>query len=147
MDDRQKEVHISLTEKQYNQYSVGMPCTVTFWALPNVMVHGVIKEKAASPDAATGTYDTKVSLADCPDEVTLGMTAQVSMDDNLSGNKSVVIPLTAIATQSSQPSVWVVVVSYTHLDVYKRQVSIRPRTSERWKNAGRIASISGANRI
>ena len=108
VDDRQKEVHISLTEKQYNQYSVGMPCTVTFWALPNVMVHGVIKEKAASPDAATGTYDTKVSLADCPDEVTLGMTAQVSMDDNLSGNKSVVIPLTAIATQSSQPSVWVV---------------------------------------
>lgn len=108
VDDRQKEVHISLTEKQYNQYSVGMPCTVTFWALPNVIVHGVIKEKAASPDAATGTYDTKVSLADCPDEVTLGMTAQVSMDDNLSGNKSVVIPLTAIATQSSQPSVWVV---------------------------------------
>ena len=46
VDDRQKEVHISLTEKQYNQCSVGMPCTVTFWALPNVMVHGVIKEKA-----------------------------------------------------------------------------------------------------
>lgn len=26
-------------------------------------------------------------------------------------------------------------------------VSIRPRTSERWKNAGRIESISGANRF
>ena len=26
-------------------------------------------------------------------------------------------------------------------------VSIRPRTSERWKNAGRIENISGANRF
>lgn len=34
IDDSKLDVYISLTEKQYGLYSVGMPCEVTFWALP-----------------------------------------------------------------------------------------------------------------
>ena len=30
VDDSRLDVHISFTEKQRGQYSVGMPCTVTF---------------------------------------------------------------------------------------------------------------------
>ena len=55
IDDSQLDVYISLTEKQYREYSVGMPCTVTFWALPNVSVEGRVREVAAAPNAQTGT--------------------------------------------------------------------------------------------
>lgn len=34
IDYSKLDVYISLTEKQYGLYSVGMPCEVTFWALP-----------------------------------------------------------------------------------------------------------------
>ena len=107
VDDSQKEVHISLTEKQYGEYSVGMPCTVTFWALPHVQVKGIIKEKAASPTAGIGTYDVKVSLEDCPTNVTIGMTAQVSIENKMNTNR-IEVPLTAMAGQKEQPSVWIV---------------------------------------
>lgn len=107
VDDAKKDVYISLTEKQYRMYSVGMPCTVTFWALPGVSVRGVIREKAASPDAATGTYDVKVTLVDPPEAVTVGMTAEVVMEEP-AGQASFTVPLSAMAPQSEEPAVWVV---------------------------------------
>ena len=107
IDDSQLDVHISLTEKQYRKYAVGMPCQVTFWALPNVTVAGKVREVAAAPNSSTGTYDAKVTLLDPPAEVAVGMTAEVKFD-KLSSEKGVMVPLTAIATQKETPSIWVV---------------------------------------
>lgn len=108
VDDSRLDVHISFTEKQRGQYSVGMPCTVTFWALPGVEVQGIIREIAASPNQSTGTYDAKVTLQNVPKTVSVGMTAEVRFTpENSQGGIS--IPLTAIATQTDKPSVWVVV--------------------------------------
>jgi multidrug efflux system membrane fusion protein len=64
IDDSRKDVHISLTEKQYKSYAVGTPATVTFWALPGVTVEGTVRDIAASPNTNTGTYDAKVTLID-----------------------------------------------------------------------------------
>lgn len=107
IDDSKLDIHISFTEKQYGQYSVGMPCQVTFWALPGVTVEGKVREVAAAPNTSTGTYDAKVTLVDPPADVAVGMTAEVKFD-TASHQKGVMIPLTAIATQSENPSVWVV---------------------------------------
>ena len=107
VDDSEKEIYISLTEKQYGKYSVGIPCEVTFWAFPGLKLTGHIREVAAAPNASTGTYDAKIVLADPPEEIAVGMTAQVSFDKE-EKEKRIRIPLTAMAPQSSAPAVWVV---------------------------------------
>lgn len=55
VDDTKKDVHISFTEKQYGKYSVGLPCTVTFWAFPDLQLKGTVREVAAAPIQSTGT--------------------------------------------------------------------------------------------
>lgn len=107
VDDSRMDVYISFTEKQVRQYSVGMPCTVTFWALPGVTAEGTIREIAAAPNTSTGTYDAKVTLTEIPEHVTVGMTAEVSFDQ-AGGKSGVTVPLTAMAGQSANPAVWVV---------------------------------------
>lgn len=114
IDDSRKDVHISLTEKQYKTYSVGMPATVTFWALPNVKVEGKVRDIAAAPNTSTGTYDAKVTLIDPPDSIVVGMTAEVKFE-NPKKKESFSVPLTAMATQSDNPSVWVVRDKKVHL--------------------------------
>lgn len=107
VDDSQKDIYISFTEKQYGNYSVGMPCTVKFWAFPDLKVSGKVREVAAAPNTSTGTYDAKVTLIDAPSDIAVGMTAEVSFEDNGNSEK-IIIPLTAMATQLQEPSVWVV---------------------------------------
>ncbi len=107
VDDSQMEVRISLTEKQYGTYSVGMPCKVTFWALPGVSVSGILSEKAASPNTSTGTYDAKITLTDAP-KLSVGMTAEVTFAETGAGKETLYIPLSAIAGSEKEPAVWVV---------------------------------------
>ena len=80
---------------------------MTFWAFPGLKLTGHIREVAAAPNASTGTYDAKIVLADPPEEIAVGMTAQVSFDKE-EKEKRIRIPLTAMAPQSSAPAVWVV---------------------------------------
>ena len=107
VDDTKKDIHISFTEKQYGKYSVGLPCTVTFWAFPDLQLKGTVREVAAAPNTSTGTYDAKVTLIDAPSDVVVGMTAEVSFDDP-QGNEQIMVPLSAMAAQSEQPAVWIV---------------------------------------
>ena len=114
IDDSRKDVHISLTEKQYKSYAVGTPATVTFWALPGVTVEGRVRDIAASPNTNTGTYDAKVTLMDPPDSVVVGMTAEVKFGTQNEGD-GFMVPLSAMATQSEKPAVWVVKDNKVHL--------------------------------
>lgn len=134
IDDSKLDVYISLTEKQYGLYSVGMPCEVTFWALPNnvtrsreccpcevtfwalpgVKVAGKVREVAAAPNAATSTYDAKVTLENPPQDVVVGMTAQVKFTDPDSA-RGFMVPLSAMASQQASPSVWVIRDGKAHL--------------------------------
>lgn len=114
IDDSRLDVHISLTEKQYRSYGVGTPATVTFWALPGVTVEGTVREVAAAPNSQTGTYDAKVTLMDPPDSVVVGMTAEVKFGGNTEG-RGFMVPLSAMATQKENPSLWVVKDNKVHL--------------------------------
>ena len=114
IDDSKLDVYISLTEKQYGLYSVGMPCEVTFWALPGVKVAGKVREVAAAPNAATSTYDAKVTLENPPQDVAVGMTAQVKFTDPDS-TRGFMVPLSAMASQQASPSVWVIRDGKAHL--------------------------------
>ncbi len=107
IDDSKMDVHISFTEKQKALYSVGMPCEVTFWALPDEKAEGQVREIAAAPNTSTGTYDAKVTLVTAPKDTAVGMTAEVKFDGNTE-TKGLMIPLTAMAQQDQTPSVWVI---------------------------------------
>lgn len=106
VDDSRKDIHISFPEKEYKNYSVGMPCKVTFWALPDVTCHGTIREIAASPNTSSGTYDVKVTLEDAPAAAAVGMTAEVRFGEGKT--ETIRVPLSAMAQQSEKPSVWIV---------------------------------------
>ncbi len=114
IDDSKMDVHISFTEKQKALYSVGMPCEVTFWAMPEAKAEGKVREIAAAPNTSTGTYDAKVTLVEAPKDTAVGMTAEVKFTGNQSA-ETLMIPLTAIAQQNQTPSVWVIRENKVHL--------------------------------
>jgi multidrug efflux system membrane fusion protein len=114
VDDSRLDVYVSLTEKQKGQYAPGMPCQVTFWAIPGLTVNGVVREIAASPNTSTGTYDAKITLDGRPDKVAVGMTAEVKFETDGPAD-AITVPLTALATQSSDPSLWIVKDGKAHL--------------------------------
>ena len=71
-----------------------MPARITFWALPNTRVDGVIKEISPVPDSVARTYTVKVSLTNPPDTVQLGMTVNCVL---LSQKDSIItVPLTSL---------------------------------------------------
>jgi RND family efflux transporter MFP subunit len=80
---------------------------VSFWALPNTVVEGKVREIAPMADPVTRTFKVRVSLLNLPPEVKLGMTATVNMA-NSTTSKAFKIPITAIYQNSETPAVWVV---------------------------------------
>jgi len=91
----------------------------TFWALPNKVIDGKIREIAPMADKVSRTYKIRVALINAPPEIKLGMTATVTIAN--SGNQQSVtyIPLSAIYQTSDTPSVWVVNEDVVHLKPVK----------------------------
>lgn len=106
VDDSEMDVLISLVESNVHNISIGQRAKVTFWARPDWEISGVVREIAAAPNPQTGTYDAKVGLTEVPADMQVGMTAQVRFTTGES--KVITVPLTAMATQSETPAVWVV---------------------------------------
>lgn len=105
--DGELEVEISVPENQIEEVRKTRKINVSFWALPNVMVDGIIREIAPIADKVTRTYKVRISLLKVLPEIKLGMTAAVSMagDNQLT---SIYIPLSAIYQEKDIPAVWVV---------------------------------------
>ncbi len=91
---RELEAVIALPEQEMEHVYIGMPARITFWALPNTRVDGVIKEISPVPDSVARTYTVKVSLTNPPDTVQLGMTVNCVL---LSQKDSIItVPLTSL---------------------------------------------------
>ena len=93
------EAVIALPEQELSKIHVGSPATITFWALPNVTVQGVIREISPVPDPVARTYTVKITLQNAPKEVQLGMTVNANLSTTDSTNIS--IPLTALVKDSN----------------------------------------------
>lgn len=105
------EAVIALPEQMMASVSVGSESKVTFWALPNVVTTGVVREISPVPDAAARTYTVKVSLTNPPSQLQLGMTANVAF--NQANGSTMEVPLTALVgtrepKQNGQGQVYVV---------------------------------------
>lgn len=107
VQDGEREVEISIPENRIEELRQAQQIRVTFWALPNVDIEGKVREISPVADTITHTYDVHISLLDPPQEINLGMTADVKLANN-SGEKTVFIPLSAIYQTGNTPEVWVV---------------------------------------
>ena len=93
------EAVIALPEQELSKIHVGSPANITFWALPNVTVQGVVREISPVPDPIARTYTVKITLQNPPNEVQLGMTVNANLTTTDTSN--ITIPLTALVKDSN----------------------------------------------
>nr|WP_324332221.1 efflux RND transporter periplasmic adaptor subunit [Methylomusa anaerophila] len=103
----EREVEINVPENRIDELRQARQIQVRFWALPEVVLNGQVREISPVANNITRTYKARISLINPPAEVGLGMTASVTVENT--GAKPVVyIPLTAVYQTGDTPGVWVV---------------------------------------
>ena len=88
------EAVIALPEQEMSKIHPGSTATITFWALPDVKVQGIVREISPVPDPVARTYMVKITLQNPPKEVQLGMTINAIL--NQTDTTDISIPLTAL---------------------------------------------------
>lgn len=114
----EREVAINVPENRLAEIRKATQIKVGFWADPDKLLNGRVREIAPSADPVTRTYTTKVTILDPDADIQLGMTANVYFRSN--GHGAVVrLPATALYQKGTEAAVWVV-------DPKTGQVSLRP---------------------
>lgn len=90
------EAVISVPEQVMSGLKIGDTVNVSFWALNNTVLPGVIREISPVPDNISRTYTIKISLPNPPESIKLGMTATVHLSNNGQVADAIDIPLTAL---------------------------------------------------
>ncbi len=115
------EAIIAIPEQMLASVTTGTDVKVSFWALPNEITNGVVREISPVPDPTARTYTVKISLPNPPAQLQLGMTANAVFDQqNATG---VTVPLTALVNTDSsnkgEAQVYVVKDDTVHLVTVK----------------------------
>lgn len=108
VSDGEKEVEIDIPENRLEQLRSAKTINVEFWALPDLVLPGTLREVSPIADEVTRTYKVRVSLPTPPDGLELGMTASVTLINNTNSDSAIFIPLSAIYQTGDTPNVWVV---------------------------------------
>lgn len=103
----EKEVVVNAPENQLARFEVGQEVAISLWADPSKVFPGRIREIAGGADPVTRTYAVRVSAPSAPEAAQLGMTANVHFGGAADASL-VLLPLSAIAGDTSSPAVWVV---------------------------------------
>src|SRR5579871_5325558 len=102
----EKEAVVAVPETLLDRAKSGA-ATVTLWSDANRTYSAKLREVAPSADPATRTYLAKFSLPDAGDNVSLGMTATLTLSDPQS-ERVARLPLSALYSQGGSPSLYVV---------------------------------------
>ena len=81
--------------------------TVTLWSGPDRKYAAKLREVAPSADPATRTYLAKFSLPDAGEDVSLGMTATLTLADRET-DRVARLPLSALFSEGGGPALYVV---------------------------------------
>jgi multidrug efflux pump subunit AcrA (membrane-fusion protein) len=81
--------------------------SVTLWSEPGKKYAAKLREIAPNADPATRTYLAKFSLPDAGDQVSLGMTATLTLCDPVT-ERVARLPLSALFSQGGDPSLYIV---------------------------------------
>jgi RND family efflux transporter MFP subunit len=102
----EKEAVVAIPETLVGRAKEGV-ATVTLWSEPNRKYAARLREIAPSADPATRTYLAKFSLPDAGEEVSLGMTATLTLADPQT-ERVARLPLSSLYSQGGGPSLYVV---------------------------------------
>lgn len=102
-----KDVVIGIPEDKVEAVRHIGDVRVRIWANPKGELAGKLRELSPVADPATRTYTAKISIADAPPEVKLGMTAYVTFAAK-TANPMIRVPLTALFQEKGVTAVWVV---------------------------------------
>ena len=107
VQDGDREVEITVPENRIEELHKAVQVKVTFWAMPNIIVDGNVREIAPMAEQTTRTFKVRIRLLNPPPEIKLGMTASVKLatSDTL---PAVMIPLAAVYQEGDVANVWVV---------------------------------------
>src|ERR1700724_417057 len=102
----EKEAVVAIPETLVGRAKDGV-ATVTLWSEPNKKYVAKLREIAPSADPATRTYLAKFSLPDAGDNVSLGMTATLTLSDPAT-MRVARLPLSALFSEGGNPSFYIV---------------------------------------
>src|SRR6202161_639080 len=102
----EKEAVVAIPETLVGRAKDGV-ATVTLWSGPDRKYAAKLREVAPSADPATRTYLAKFSLPDAGEDVSLGMTATLTLADRET-ERVARLPLSALYDQGGEPSLYVV---------------------------------------
>jgi RND family efflux transporter MFP subunit len=102
----EKEAVVAIPETLVGRAKDGV-ASVTLWSEPNKKYLAKLREIAPSADPATRTYLAKFSLPDAGDQVSLGMTATLTLADAATARVAR-LPLSALFSQGGDPSLYIV---------------------------------------
>src|SRR3954469_6597780 len=102
----EKEAVVAIPETLLSRAKDGV-ASVTLWSIPDKKYAAKLREIAPSADPATRTYLAKFSLPDADDQVSLGLTATLTLSD--AATMSVArLPLSALFSRGGDPSLYIV---------------------------------------
>jgi RND family efflux transporter MFP subunit len=116
----EKEAVVSIPETLVGRAKDGV-ATVSLWSEPNKKYAAKLREVAPNADPATRTYQAKFSLPDAGEDVSLGMTATLTLADPAT-MRVARLPLSALYSQGGDPSFYIVGASG---DVALKPVSVK----------------------
>src|SRR3984893_10069770 len=102
----EKEAVVAIPETLVGRAKEGT-ATVTLWSEPDKKYAAKLREIAPSADPATRTYLAKFSLPDAGDNVSLGMTATLTLADPTTEGVAR-LPLSALFSEGGNPSFYIV---------------------------------------
>ena len=104
--DGEREVSISVPEKDIARFALGRDLAVELWALPGKRFAGKLRELSPAADPLTRTYAARVAFDAGDSAVELGQSARVYA--LAAENSGMRLPLSAMTRAGSQQAVWVV---------------------------------------
>ncbi len=107
VQEGEHEIQINIPENRIDQIRNVQQVSISFWALPGVVVEGRVREISPVADKISRTYGVRVSLINPPTSVKLGMTANVAIGSS-TNQQAVYIPLTSIYQTGNVPNVWMI---------------------------------------
>jgi RND family efflux transporter MFP subunit len=102
----EKEAVVAIPETLLGRAKDGI-ASVTLWSEPDKKYTAKLREVAPSADPATRTYLAKFSLPDAGEQVSLGMTATLTLADPAT-TRVARLPLSALFSEGGDPSLYIV---------------------------------------
>ncbi|NOU41839.1 MAG: efflux RND transporter periplasmic adaptor subunit [Methylotenera sp.] len=106
VDTQQIEVLVAVPESRMQGLKIGDQVSIKLWADRAKTYSGEVREIAPAANAATRTFDVRVTINNADDAIKLGMTAGVSFGQLVS--TEIIIPSTALTQHQGKASVWVI---------------------------------------